>query len=123
MLGQSIERPLAAGGTLAQRAKERQRLDARFDAQREDFGHGGMDREARDVVRELCYRGRAHRADIERLVTHRAEHGYIFVVARPIAADPDRQLAALRPAGTTTDRCVEEMDALLRQIPMQAPHT
>src|SRR5205085_4277294 len=118
MLGQAIESALSSRCALTQRAEQGQRLDPGLDSKREDLGHCGMDGEAGNVVRELRDRGRPDGSYIERLVAHRLEHGFVFVVTAPVAADPDGELAALRAARAAADRRIEEMDALLRELPM-----
>src|SRR5437764_15363592 len=110
MLGEAIERALAAGRALAQSTKQRQGFDAGFHPEGEDLGECGMYREAGDIVRELRHRGGADRADVERLVPHRAQDRHVPIVSPAVAADPDRELARLGAWRTAAHRSVEHLD-------------
>src|SRR5690349_21558513 len=111
---EAIEGSLAPGRALAQRPEERERLDAALHAEGEDLGHRRVDREAREVVRELRDRAGADRADIERLIADRAQHRLVALVGRAITADPDRELATLGAGGSAAHGRIEELHLLLR---------
>ncbi len=70
-------------------------------------------------MHQLGHRTGADGADIADLVAERVEHAAIGIEDLLVAADPDRQFAALRALGPAADRRVEHMDAALGQHAVQ----
>jgi len=87
-----------AARPLPHRLPQRERIDARLDAHREDLGQRGLDDVARAVVDELRDRSGADRPDVVGLIADRVEHRPVLVEDLLVAADPQRQLPALGAA-------------------------
>jgi hypothetical protein len=112
LVDQGIEREAAPDRALAHRLPQRERLDARLDAQGEGFRERTDERIARHVVDELGDRRGADRPDIGGLVAHRVEHGLVSVEHVLVPADPDRELAGRCARGAAAHRRVQHVRAL-----------
>src|SRR5215813_2042526 len=93
-----VEGPLAAGRTHAHGLPERQRLDARLHAERENLRQRGLDGVAGAIVDELGDRARANWSDVHRLVADRVQHGLVPFEHGLVTADPEGELARAGPA-------------------------
>ena len=74
------------------------------------------------VVHQLGDGARTDRADIACRVAHPVQHRLVFIECCLVAADPDRQAAAIGPARPAADRRIEEIHALLCKLRVQRTH-
>jgi hypothetical protein len=122
LVAEPVEGAHPAGGTLAHRLPQIDRIDPGLDAHREDFGQRHPENGTCAVVHELGNRAGADRPDIGRLVTHRVEHRLVTVEDLLIAADPDRHFAAGRTARAAADRRIEHVEVLLGEDGVDLAH-
>ena len=111
IVDQAVEGARAADRALAHGLQQRERIDAGFDAQREDLGQRGLDGVAGAIVDQLGDAPGADRADVDHLVADGVEHRAVLVEDGFVAADPDRQLARLRTGRSAAHGRVEQVHA------------
>src|SRR3989442_1731049 len=122
IVAEPVVETLAAVGALAHGFPERERLESRLHAHREDLGERGLHGIARAVVHELGDGAGADRPDVGRLVAHRVEHGLVALEDLLVAADPDGELARLRAARPAAHRRVQHVHAALGEDLADPPH-
>ena len=120
MLGQSLKGSTASRGAPAYGLPQRQRLDAGFNPHGEHLGQGALDDVTRAVVHQLGDGAAADGAHVVGLVADGVQHGLAPLVDLPVPAHPDGQVHGPGTAGAATHRRVQYMDALGRELLMDA---
>src|SRR5262249_56843429 len=111
--GGPVDRRAPPAGARGHGLPEREGLDARLDAHREDFGQSRLHDVTGAVVDELGDRARADRPDVVRLIADRVEYGLQALEEVLVAADPEGEPARLGAARAAAHGRVEHVDTLL----------